>query len=198
MGKMEVSETFKQRRSIRKYSDKKVPMNLIHDILEEAKLAPSAGNTQNWRFIVVTDIEKKKDIAKASLNQNWMTTSPVYLVVCNDTPRLVELYEKNGKFFSIQNCAAITSFILLSATGKGLGSCWVGVFDYKKIQKILGLPDDIFPDAVITLGFSDEPKSSKHLREDVENLTYFNSWKNKKYIEEKVSLKDKLKKAIKK
>ncbi|MBU2589131.1 MAG: nitroreductase family protein [Nanoarchaeota archaeon] len=195
---MEVSEAFKQRRSIRKYSDKKVPMHLIHEILDESKLAPSAGNTQNWRFIVVTDVAKQKEIAKVSLNQNWMTTAPIYLVVCNESPRLENLYGKSGKFFSIQNCAAITSFILLSATEKGLGSCWVGVFDYKKLQDILELPDDVFPDAVITLGYSDESKSSKHQRNDIENITFFNIWKNKTYVEEKVKLKDRLKKVIKK
>lgn len=195
---MKLDEAFKKRRSIRKYSDKKVPMHLIHDILEEAKLAPSAGNTQNWRFVVVTDAEKKKAIAKASLKQTWMTTAPVFIVVCNDSPRLVELYGKNGKFFSIQNCAAVTSYILLSATAKGLGSCWVGVFDYKELQKLLDIPEDVYPDAVITLGYSDEPKSLEHLRNEVEDVTYFNAWKNKTFVEEKPKLKDRLKKAIKK
>ncbi len=195
---MQLSEVFKQRRSIRKYADKKVPVSLIHDILEEAKLAPSAGNTQNWRFLLVTDPNKKKQIANLSLKQTWMTSAPVHIVVCNDSDRLVELYGKNGKFFSIQNCAAITSFILLSAVDKGLSGCWVGIFDYKEMQKVLELPENIYPDAIITLGYSEELKNTPRMRNEVENMTYFNKWGNKKHVEDKPKLKDRIKKTIKK
>lgn len=195
---MELKDALAGRRSVRKYKDKKIPLNEIAEILEYARLAPSAGNTQNWRFIIVTDANKKKKIAEASLSQHWMTTAPMLLVVCNNYSRLKELYGDNGRMFSIQNCAAIASHIMLLAKEKGLDTCWVGCFEPGALQKILDIPEHIDPEIVLCIGYSDEAKLGSHMRNEVEDMLFFEEWGNKVYEEKKPSLKERLKKAVKK
>ena len=79
---MELQECITERRSVRKYADKEVPLPLIAEIMEHARLAPSAGNSQNWRFIIVLDREKRIKISEAA-NKPWMKEAPVHIAVCN-------------------------------------------------------------------------------------------------------------------
>ncbi len=190
---MEVNEAIKSRRCVRKYKPDKVSMHLVAKILDAARFAPSAGNTQNWWFVIVTDIEQKKRIAEASANQLWMTTAPLYIVICNDYKRLVELYGASGKMFSIQDCAVIATYIMLLAKENNLDTCWVGSFDPEKVQKILKLPEYIDPEIILTIGYSDELKVKDAVRNEIEDMTFFNAWGDKEHTEPKPKLKDKLK-----
>lgn len=173
---MELLQSIKSRRSIRKYSKKQLPTHVVAEILEKAKLAPSAGNSQNWKFIIVTDPKKKKDLSNICSKQLWMTTAPVLLIICNDHRKLSDLYGKTGKMFSIQDCAIIASYIQLLATDKGLATCWVGSFDPDEVQKELEIPDEIDPEIILTLGYSDEVKLEEHQRNELEDIVFFDKW----------------------
>ena len=93
---MDLIETIKTRRSIRRYIDKPVEQEKINEILECARFAPSSGNIQNSRLIIVTKEEKRKRIAEACLNQYWIQTAPVLIVICSDTKQIKRNYEKRG------------------------------------------------------------------------------------------------------
>lgn len=175
---MDVKDAIEERKSIRKYLNKDVSLKTIGEILAIAKHAPSSGNLQNWRFVVVKDKEKRQEIAEACLKQTWMAEAPVHLVVCNKIDDISMLYGERGKnLYSIQNCSVIAAYITLLARSFGLETCWVGAFDEDAIRIILEIPDNIElrPETVITLGYSNESKA-KTKRRDIELLTYFEKW----------------------
>ncbi|MDP3918606.1 MAG: nitroreductase family protein [Nanoarchaeota archaeon] len=174
---MQFKNVFLGRRSIRKYKEQEVPMSLVGEIIDLARYTPSSGNLQSWRFIVVTDTEKRNKIADACLQQFWMTSAPVYIVVCNDYDDVKKHYGKLGKMYSIQNCANVSMAITLIAYELGLGSCWVGGFDNEAIQRILNIPDNMDPEVIITLGYSNEVKKPS-LRDDPNYMTFYNEWGN--------------------
>lgn len=196
---MEFNKVYLGRRSIRKYKDKNIPLSLIGEILDLAQFAPSSGNLQNWKIIVVTELEKRQALADSCLQQSWMIDAPVHIVICNDYNKVKEHYGKLGKMYSIQNCANLALGIVLAACDKGLGSCWVGAFDNEAVQRILDIPEEFDPEIIITLGYNDEIKSPSR-REDLNNFTFINNW-NQKFIQfpsHLEELKDSLKKHIKK
>ena len=151
---MQLQDAILKRRSIRRYKEKDVPVSLVGDILDVAKHAPSSGNLQNWKFIIVTDLEKREKLAEASLEQYWMIEAPVHIVICNDYQKVKAHYGKMGRMYSIQNCAAVAYGIMLLAAEKGLGSCWIGAFDPDAVQRELEIPDEMDPEIIITLGYS--------------------------------------------
>ncbi len=175
---MQFKNVFLGRRSIRRYKSKDLPISLVGDIIDLARYAPSSGNLQNWKVVIVTDQDKRQEIADACLQQDWMVEAPVHLVICNDYNDVKNHYGKLGKMFSIQNCANFAYAITLCATDFGVSSCWIGAFDTEAIHRILDIPDDMDPEIIIPLGYSDETKKPS-LREDPNYLVYFNSWGEK-------------------
>ena len=154
---MEVFECISTRRSIRKYLDIPVEWDKVGTILEAGRLAPSSGNIQDWNFVVVQDEEKRKAIAEASLRQHWMSKAPVHIIVCADLKKSERFYGVRGnRLYSIQNNAAAIENMLLTAHSLGLGACWVGAFDENVVSRVLSIPDHARPQAIITIGYSDE------------------------------------------
>jgi nitroreductase len=81
---MHVKDAIAQRRSIRRYSDEPVPREIIVELLEAARRAPSGNNSQPWRFIVVEDAALRTRLAKVCHDQAWMADAPVHIAVCAD------------------------------------------------------------------------------------------------------------------
>lgn len=160
---MEVVDAIFGRRSIRKYKNKEVEKEKILEILEAAIWAPNSGNSQTWRFFVVRNEAIKQKIAKAAYNQQFIAEAPIVIVVCYDKEEMSWYYGKRGvELYAIQDTAAAIQNMLLAAYNLGLGSCWVGAFDEQKIAKILKLPKNYRPVAIVTIGYADEkPKSSR-------------------------------------
>lgn len=174
---MDLDTSIRKRVSIKSYLDKDVPNDILGLILEAGSLAPSAGNLQNWKFIIVRDQEKKQEISVASKNQNWMNQAPVFIVVCNDKKLITGMYGKRGELYSTQDCAIAAQNIMLKAVDLGLASCWIGSFDVEAIQRILKIPEDVAPELILTLGYpAEEPKNID--REPLKGITFFNEWGN--------------------
>jgi len=134
---MEVLDCITTRRSIRKYLDKPVPWDLVSNVLEAGRFAPSCGNLQNWKFIIVLDDDKRKGLAEASLRQYWMEQAPVLLVVVAEPEKAKRYYGDRGeRFYTIQNCAAVATNMMLEAHNLGLGSCWVGALMKKWLKEL--------------------------------------------------------------
>lgn len=154
---MDAIECIQKRRSVRKYKDKAVEWDKIANILEAGRLAPSSGNIQNWKFVVVREYANRKKIAKACFDQEWVEEAPVLIVVTGEPEQGERFYGSRGeRLYTVQNCAAAVENMLLAATGLELGSCWVGAFDESQIRTILQLPEDVMPYAVVTVGYADE------------------------------------------
>ena len=174
---MDVMEAIKKRRSVRKYLDVPVEWDKIGEVLEAGKAAPSSGNIQNWKFVVVNDKEKRRKIAQACLQQSWMANAPVHIVVVAEPEPAVMHYGVRGeRLYTVQNCAAAVENMLLAATSVGLGSCWIGAFDEDMLKRAIGCTERVRPQAVVTIGYADErpPEPTEYTLEDV---TYLNKWK---------------------
>lgn len=160
------------RRSIRKYKNKKVCDEKIEKLLRAAMAAPSAGNEQPWEFIVVRDKNKLKGIINHHKYANMLNEANVAIVVCGDINR--ERYEG----FWVQDCSAATQNILLAAESQGLGAVWLGVYPKedreKGIRKVLSIPDNINILSVVSIGYPNEEKKPSD-RYDEERIHY-NKW----------------------
>jgi nitroreductase len=175
---MELKEVIKKRRSIRKYQSKPVLWETIAEVLEAARLAPAAGNLQSYRFIVIRNEEKKKELSKICHDQHWMAKAPAQIAVIATVSKLARLYGERGESnYAYQNANAAICNLILSANDLGLGTCWVTAFDDKKINDALSVEDGK-PIAIITLGYPRE-KPSSPTRDPLKNLVYFEEWGNK-------------------
>lgn len=169
------------RRSIRKYSNKPVDDRTIENILESGRLAPSGSNTQPWHFIIIRNEQIKEQVARASHDQGWMLTAPVFIACVADIrsrmriDEEVVLDEESPQFELkqiIRDTAIAIEHIVLEATSLGLGTCWVAWFRQNEVRPILEIPKDKFLVAIVTLGYAEEeprPRKRKDLKEMVHN-----------------------------
>jgi nitroreductase len=169
---MEAIHTIMKRRSVRKYLSNQVEWEKVGQILEAGRHAPSAGNLQNWRFIVVSNPANRQAVAEACLRQNWMAQAPVQIVIVSLTDKVTRLYGIRGeRLYSIQNCAMAAENMMLAAESLGLGSCFVGAFEETMLKNALSIPDKARPQAIITFGYPDEKPTTPN-RYSLENLTF--------------------------
>ena len=147
---MKFKEVIKKRRSIRKYKDTPVPKEQILEILEAARIAPSASHRQPWHFIVVEDKETIKKLAKSE----WAATAPVMIVGLAD--------QAASPVWCINDLGVAFEHIVLAATDLGLGTCWMGQSNREDLVKsLLDVPDNFKVVALSTLGVPDETPAVK-------------------------------------
>ena len=171
---MQVMECIRKRRSVRKYLAVPVDWEKIGIILDAGRLSPSAGNIQDWQFLVVLDEDKRKQISEACLNQAWMADAPIHIIICSITEHSKQFYGLRGeRLYSIQNCAAAAENMLLAATSLGLGSCWIGAFDEDIVKRVCRIPDRARPQIILTIGYADE-EPEEPSRRTLENVTFLN------------------------
>ncbi len=176
---MNTLEAINNRRSVRKYLDKPVEFEKITTILDAARKAPSAGNVQDWRFIIVTDRELIKQVAAYAIDQYWIQTAPV-LIIVSAVPEKYEMYYglRGKRLYTIQDCAAAMQNLMLAATDAGLGTCWIGAFEEDKIKSMFDIPVEVRPQAIISMGYSDETPKERVLV-PIENIVFFNRYNMK-------------------
>lgn len=152
---MEFFKVIKKRHSIRNFDTKKqVTDEQIGQILDAGRLAPSAHNLQDWFFVVIKKPEIKNQLVEACFGQGFVAEASVVIVICSDQ-RLADTHSaRHGKdFFTIQNTAIATQQMWLAVTALGLGTCWIGAFDEKKVKRVLHLEDYLRPMAVLPIGY---------------------------------------------
>jgi nitroreductase len=151
---METLESIFTRRSIRKYTDRPVPEDLVTELLRAAMAAPSAGNEQAWQFIVIRDRALLNAIPKFHPYSAMLKHASVAILVCGDLT--LEKY----KGYWVQDCSAATQNLLLAATAKGLGAVWTGVYPLEDrvagMRKLLNLPEHVIPLSLVPIGFPAE------------------------------------------
>jgi nitroreductase len=163
----EAIEVIKKRRSVRKFEAKPVPDEIIKDILDCARLAPTAINIQPWLFGAVTDADLKREIADMTDHGKFIKDCAVCFAVFT---------ESTQKYFLEDGCAA-TENILLACTAHGIGSCWVA--GHKKayvdsIRKLLNVPEPYTLIALIAAGYSEKQPSLK--KKTLDEVTFFNKF----------------------
>ena len=180
---MEFESVIKSRESIRDYSDKKVEDKKIKYVLECARLAPSWTNKQCWQFIVVKDKKIINDLSKTSIINRWLKNVPVIIVACGN-PKQSGF--RNGIKYFIVDVSIALEHIVLAATDKGLGTCWIGVFNGNKVKKILEIPENIRVVALTPLGYPADRKrligklakvvTQSNKRKNLDEIIHDNLW----------------------
>jgi nitroreductase len=175
---MDILDCISTRRSIRRFADLPVEFEKIGNILNAARDAPSAGNLQDWKFILITDKEKIEKISKACFEQYWIANAPICFVACVEPAKTKRYYGDKGDTYSIMNGAAAVQNMLLATHQQGLASCWVAAFEETILKRELGIPDDITIIAVLPVGYPDE-QVPKPTRFTIEDVTFIENWGNK-------------------
>ncbi|PIN76922.1 nitroreductase family protein [Candidatus Woesearchaeota archaeon CG10_big_fil_rev_8_21_14_0_10_36_11] len=175
----DILDIIKSRRTIKHYLPKFVSWENVSRILDAARHAPSSGNIQNWKFIVIFEPEQKQALAKAAYEQYDIAMASVLIVVCAEPEKGERYYGMRGeRLYTVQNCAAAIQNMLLEAHSLGIGTTWVGAFDEEEVKALCKIPEDIRPQALIAVGYSKEvpPKPPKY---PLETVVYFHKWRNK-------------------
>jgi nitroreductase len=168
---MEFTEVVARRRSVRHFNAKlAVTDEDVRALLEAAVAAPTAGNIQPWRFVVVRSLAARERLAQA-MHQRWATAAPVIIVVCVDPRPCSARYGVRGEMlYSIQDTAAAVENILLASVDRGLASCWIGAFDENAVREAIEVQQPITPVAVLPVGHSAEA-AGKPARRPLEEVT---------------------------
>ena len=154
---MDLFEAIKQRRSIRAYTRENVSEDEVEKLIDAARWAPSAGNIQPWKFVIVRNPEVKQKLAVAALDQTFIEEAPVVIVVCADEAQSSQGYGNRGvTLYCIQDTAAAIENILLAAYALGLSTCWVGAFREELARNALKAPLNVRPIAIIPVGHAAE------------------------------------------
>jgi nitroreductase len=170
---MEVLEAIKGRRSIRFFTNQPVSEEEVKTLIDAARHAPSAGNIQPWEFIIAKKTEVKHKLVVAALNQTFIEQAPVVIVVCANTNASGSGYGSRGvALYCIQDTAAATQNILLTAYSMGLGTCWIGAFNEEEVKEALGIPDGIRPVAIIPVGHG-TGNPPKHPRRPLAEMVHY-------------------------
>ena len=188
---MELSQAIRGRRTVRRFLRRPVEKELLERILEAATWAPSAHNAQPWRFYVLTDPDVKKRLAE-EMAEVWgrdlerdgvpleerrsltsesverITEAPVAVVACM-TMRDMDRYPDERRMMAertmaVQSVAAAVQNMLLATHGLGLGACWMcaPLFCPDVVRRVLGMPEDVEPQALILIGYpAEEPEPPK-------------------------------------
>jgi nitroreductase len=169
---MNVFQAIKARRSIRSYDDRPIEEEKLLRVLEAGRLAPSAKNRQEWRYLVVKDKELRKKLAVAANNQYFMAEAPVIIVGC---ATMVNYVLSGGQPAYTIDLSISMDHMTLQAVEEGLGTCWIGSFKEDEVKRILNIPEDIRVVELMPLGypkFHPEAKSRKKLDE----IVFYDRW----------------------
>jgi len=147
---MDFKEVIQSRRSVRKFRAEEIEEEDLREILEAARLAPSANNLQPWKFVVVKSDKKKRLIAQAAGGQEFVGEAPVIIVACaTGRGGFIGGYMES---WPVDVAISITH-LLLAAWDRGLGTCWVGDFDEDKVKEICEIPPEVRVVALIPVGY---------------------------------------------
>jgi len=170
---MDVMEAIKRRCSVRSYHDRPVEKEKLESILEAARLAPSASNRQEWRFIVVQDKQSRQLLMKAARNQAFVGQAPVVIACCAQTDNHTMAC---GQMCYPIDVAIAIEHMVLKATEEGLGTCWVGAFYEQQVKEILGIPEDIRVVELLSLGYPAQPCPAQKDRLGLEEIVMHERW----------------------
>jgi len=168
---MEVMEAIRNRFSCRSYQDRPIEREKLDCILEAARLAPSAKNLQDWRFVVVTDKQLRQRIVEAANNQKFLEDAAAIIVGCSNSDYVMRCGQPVGPI----DVAIAMEHIALQAAELGLGTCWIGSFYPEKVRAILNIPNNIAVIELMALGYpAESPKEP--VRRPLEDIVCYEKW----------------------
>ncbi len=168
-------ETVRHRHSVRSYqSDLPVEKEKLNAIIETACSAPSAGDLQAYKIIIVSNSEKRLALSTAAQDQSFISEAPICLIFCAEPNRSAEKYGDRGRdLYAVQDTTIAAAYAQLAVVAAGMASTWVGYFDESKVKEIIDLEEGLNPIAMLVLGYPaelPEPTTRRRLDEIVSHL----------------------------
>jgi nitroreductase len=170
---VDVCEAIVTRKSVRAFKDKDVSEEMVVRLLEAARLAPSASNRQEWRFIVIRDPVVKKHLVAAARGQEFVGAAPVVLACCAETDEHVMAC---GQLCYPIDVAIAVDHITLCAAAEGLGTCWIGAFDEDQVKELLGIPPQIRVVGLLPIGYAQDSSRVEKKRLLLEEIVRYERW----------------------
>ena len=181
---MSFLELANKRYSVRNYKDTPVAQEKINRCIEAARLAPSACNSQPWKFIIVDDIEFTNELARAAFEgimsfNNFAFKAPVLILIVSERQKA---FAKFGgivkrKNFSLMDIGIAAEHFCLQAAEEGLGTCMLGWFNEKKVKKILSIPKLKRVELIISVGFSADDNIPHKKRKSIDEILSYNKYR---------------------
>ena len=170
---MDVHKVIQSRRSIRAYDSREVEEDKLVRVLESGRLSPSAGNRQERRFIIIRDAKTRKLLSEAAKDQKFVAQAPVVIAACSVESEYVMSCGQSA--YPIDTAIAV-DHMTLQAVEEGLGTCWIGAFDEKKVKEILNIPEEVRVVALLPLGYpSAIPRPTA--RKSLDEIVMWEKWR---------------------
>jgi nitroreductase len=200
---MDVLETIRKRRSIRLYKPDEIPDEIIEKLLEGIRLAPSSGNKQPYKFIIVRDKTTLASLASAcrwnpgrSQGHEFIAGAPLVMVACGSEKDAITRYYRDGQCYltTNKNIAEIEKdslpywnmmpldagialdYVDLIVTSLGLGTCWVASLDELAVKKVLSIPEDIRVVSTLVIGYPSAAWPEPRPRKTLEKLICYEKY----------------------
>jgi len=180
-----LDDIFKRRRSVRAFSPRSVSPETILSLCEAARWAPSACNSQTWRFIAVTDPETIHRICREAMRpvipNKWLAQAPLVMVGCSQLDIIANRI--GGRITGIEyyqiDLGIAMEHMVLKAVELGLGTCWIGWFREERIRTILDIPERIRVSALLAIGYPADTPARKRGRKPLEAIVHSERWGNR-------------------
>lgn len=169
---MDVFTAINARRSIRAYKATEVEEEKISRIIEAGRLAPSASNRQEWKFVIVRNKETRRILAGAACGQNFIAEAPVVIIACATESEKKMPCGQNA--YTVDLSIAV-SYMILEAFELGLGACWIGAFKEEEVKAALDIPDHIRVVALFPMGYPSQNPAARP-RKSIEQIVCFEKY----------------------
>lgn len=167
---MDIFEAIKGRRSVRKFTSDPVSLALLEQILDAARWAPSGSNAQRWEFIVLTDNAIIEMVRKTS--PGLFSSPPVLMVICSKRAATATYWQK---YLLACDCAIAAQNMMLAAHALGLGTCVALSFSNIALKELLGIPEGVEPELVVTMGYAAESPAPPK-RKELGQIVHLNGY----------------------
>jgi nitroreductase len=164
---MEFADLIQGRYSVRAYKPDPVEQDKLEQVLDAARLAPTAANRQPFQLVVIHTAGREAELQRI-YGREWFVQAPLVICACGVVDQT--WVRRDGKSYSDVDVAIVMDHLILAAANAGLGTCWIGAFDAAAARKVLGLPEGVEPVVLTPLGYAADtpgPKKRKALSEVV-------------------------------
>ncbi len=177
-----LDQIIENRRSTRSFDTRPVTQKDLFAIIEAARLAPSACNSQTWRFITVTRRNMIQKICKEAMRpiipNQWLNQAPLIIVGCSQLDIIANRFgtKVTGIEYYQIDLGIAMEHMVLKATELGLGTCWIGWFKENKLKELLEIPKRIKVSAMLAVGYAKGENPKKRIRKPVERIVFSEKW----------------------
>jgi nitroreductase len=169
---MQLMEAIKRRRSVRSYQDRAVEEEKLLRVLEAGRLAPSARNMQDWKFVVIRDQDSRRKLAEAARNQEFVGQAPMVIAACGTSDYVMTC----GQLTYPIDVSIAVDHMTLAAVEEGLGTCWIGAFYEDTVKEILQIPQSIRVVALLPLGYPAAEQAKPTPRKSLKEIVAYDRW----------------------